>query len=59
MAITERVCIVGLEESEVVEFQSLLEFGIGVVAHQALPRIIVKESKLFVESRKRAGMIEV
>jgi hypothetical protein len=59
MAITERVCIVGLEESEVVEFQSLLEFGIGVVTHQALPRIIVKEGKLFVESRKRVGMIEV
>ncbi|CBN58906.1 MULTISPECIES: hypothetical protein [Kamptonema] len=59
MTVTQRVCIVGLEESEVAEFQSLLEFGIGVVAHQALPRIIVKDGQLFVESRKHAGMIEV
>jgi hypothetical protein len=59
MTVTERVCIIGLEESEVIEFQTLIEFGIGVVAHQALPRIIVKDSKLFVESRKRAGMLEV
>jgi hypothetical protein len=59
MAVTERVCIVGLEEHEVAEFQSLIEFGIGVVAHQALPHIIVKDGKLFVESRQRAGSIEV
>jgi hypothetical protein len=59
MAVTKRVGIVGLEESEVAELQNLLEFGIGVVAHQALPRIIVKDGQLFVESRKRAGMIAV
>lgn len=45
MSVTERVCIVGFEESEVAEFQSLIEFGIGVVAHQALTPIIVKDGK--------------
>jgi len=30
-----------------------------VVTHQALPRIIVKDGALFVESRKRASMVEV
>jgi hypothetical protein len=59
MSVTERVCIIGLEETEVAEFETLIDFGIGVVAHQALPRIIVKDGKLFVESRKRAGMLEV
>jgi hypothetical protein len=59
MAISQRVCIVGLDEHEVNEIQSSLEFGIGVVAHQALPRTIVRDGKLFVESRHRAGTIEV
>jgi hypothetical protein len=59
MAMTRRVCIVGLEADEVAQLQSLIDFGIGVVAHQALPQIAVKDGKLLVESRQRAGTIEV
>jgi hypothetical protein len=59
MAVSHRVGIVGLEETEVAELQDLLEFGIGVVAHQALPRIIVKDGQLFIESRTRSGMVNV
>ncbi len=58
MSVSKRVCIVGLDEPEVAEIQSRIEFGIGVVAHQALPKIIVKDGELLVESR-RAGTISV
>ena len=49
MDIAHRLCIVGLEEHEVNEIKSSIEFGIGVVAHQALPRTIVSNGKLFIE----------
>jgi len=59
MVVTEHLCIIGLEEIEVTELRELLEFGIGVIAHQALPRIIVNDGKLFVESSKSVNMLEV
>ncbi|PSB39880.1 hypothetical protein [Chamaesiphon polymorphus] len=59
MAVTQRVCIVGLEEHEVSEIQSALEFGIGIVAHQALPQIVVRDGKLLVASRQKPGLVEV
>lgn len=56
---TERVCIVGLDEPEVAQIRERLAPGVGLVAHEALPRILVQDGTLFVESRRGPAFVEV
>jgi hypothetical protein len=53
----DRVCIVGLDEPEYTEIQERVE--VRLVAHEILPRIVVKEGQLLVESRRGPGLIPV
>ncbi len=59
MAVPNRVCIIGLDEQEVAEIQAKIKFGVGILSHQALPHIVVKDGQLFVDSRHRAATIAV
>ena len=55
----ERICIVGLDEPEVAEIQERIAPGTGVIAHDALPRIIVRDGELLVESRRGPALAAV
>ena len=55
----ERVCLVGLDEAEVEEIRERVGPGVGIVAHQALPRMIVQDGELRVESRRGPALIPV
>jgi hypothetical protein len=52
--VTERVCLVGLDEPEYTAIQERLD--VRVVAHENLPRIVVRDGELLVESRSGAHM---
>jgi hypothetical protein len=49
----ERVCIIGLDEPEYSQISDRL--GIPVVAHELLPRIILRDGELLVEPKRGPG----
>lgn len=53
----ERICIIGLDEPETTEIRERV--GVGIIAHEALPRIVVKEGQLLVEPRKGPWLVPV
>lgn len=55
----ERFCIVGLDEAEVAEIRERLPPGVGLIAHETVPRIVVNDGRLLVEARRSPGMIAV
>ena len=56
---TERICIVGLDEPEVEQIRERLVPETGIIAHDALPRIVVRDGQLLVESRRGPALVEV
>lgn len=53
----ERVLIVGLDEPEFTEIQERVD--LRVTAHEALPRILVRDGELLVEPRRGPGWLPV
>src|SRR5579862_1954404 len=53
----ERICIVGLDEPEVVQIQERLE--VRVVAYDLLPGIVIRDGELLVESRRGPGLLTI
>lgn len=53
----ERICIVGLEESEYTEIRRRI--GIPAIVHEVIPRIAVHDGQLLVEPGNRFGLIPV
>jgi len=54
---TRRICLIGLDEPEHRELAG--RFGVPVVAHESVPKIVVSDGQLFVESRSGAHMLAV
>ena len=53
----ERVCIVGLDEPEYSEIRQRV--GVPVLAHEVLPRMVVKDGQLLVQPRNRMELTPV
>ncbi len=58
-AMAERVCLVGLDEAEVEEIRERVGAGVGIIAHQALPRMAVQNGELRIESRRGPALVPV
>lgn len=56
---TDKVLIVGFDEPEFMAIKNRLDVGIGVVAHELLPKIVVKDGQLFAESRRGPWMVPI
>lgn len=54
---TDRICIIGLDEPEYSEIREPLETR--VVAHEMLPRMIVKDGELLVEAKRGPWLLPV
>lgn len=54
---SQRICLIGLDEPEHRELSSRL--GVPVVAHESVPKVVVSDGQLFVESRSGAHMLAV
>lgn len=54
---TERMCIIGLDSPEYSEIHQRL--ALPMVAHETLPRIVVRDGQLLVAARNRTGLIPV
>ena len=55
----ERVCIIGLDEPEYNSIKENLPFGTAMIAYQWIPRIMLKDGELLVESRQGKGFLPV
>ena len=53
----ERICIVGLDEAEYMQIREQLDMPI--IAHEMLPRILVRDGELLVEPKRGPGWITV
>jgi hypothetical protein len=53
----ERICIVGLDEPEYTDIARRV--GMAVIAHEVLPRIVVKDGEFLVQPRNRMGLVPV
>ncbi len=51
---TDRICIIGLDPSEYREIQERV--NVPILAHEMLPRIVVRDGQLFVESTNSIAM---
>lgn len=53
----ERVCMVGLDEREYTQIRERVD--VPVVAHELLPRILVRDGELLVEAKRGPGWVSV
>lgn len=51
----ERICIIGLDEPEVAQLRERID--LPIIAHEGLPRILVRGGELLVEPRRGPGWI--
>lgn len=52
-----RVCIVGLDEPEYTQIRQCV--NLRVIAHELLPRVVVKDGQLLVEPKRGPGLVPV
>lgn len=53
----ERICLIGLDEREVMQIQERLE--VPVISHERLPRIVLTNGKLLVEPKRGPGCLSI
>ena len=53
----ERICIIGLDEPETTQIRERIETP--MIAHERLPRILVREGELLVEPKRGPGWVSV